>query len=217
MIKRRSYRSPRRRGQAEETRRRILAAARELFMERGYGATTIEAIAETAGVAPQTVYAGLASKRGIVFALLDDMALEADRSQLYNELAEAKDDPRRQLRAVIAFTDRFYARGIDLINIARSVSGAEPDLAAMWTEGEGRRHKALSDIVVGWARAGMLVPGVTAEEATDLVWAFIGPDMFRLLVVERSWSRRRFRSRIAAVIERQLFGELGGSPDQPGK
>ncbi len=205
-IKKRSYRSPRRRGQAEATRRGILAAARGLFVERGYGATTIEAIADSAGVAPQTVYARLASKRGILFALLDEMAAEADRPRLDRALAEAKDDPRRQLRACIAFTSRLYARGIGLIDIARTVSGVEPDLAVLWSEGEGRRHKALSDIVADWARAGVLRPGMAAREAADLIWAFIGPDAYRLLVVERGWSRRRFETRVAAMLEHTLFG-----------
>ena len=204
-VKRRAYRSPRRRGQAEETRRRILSSARALFVGSGYGATTIEAIARDAGVAPQTVYAGFASKRGMLFALLDQMAADADPAGLAAKLDAAADDPRRQLRARIAFTARFYAGGIDLIEIARTVSGVEPDLGAMWMEGEGRRHRALSAFVAEWHRGGVLRPEMTAREATDLLWALIGPDMFRLLVVEQGWSRRRFERWIAETAERALF------------
>ena len=178
-VKRRTYRSPRRRGQADETRRRILASARALFVGSGYGATTIEAIARDAGVAPQTVYAGFASKRGMFFALLDQMAADADQAGGGAKPDEAADDPRGQLRARIAFTARFYAGGIDLIEIARTVSGVEPDLGAMWSEGEGRRHRALSALVAKWHRDGALRPGMPAREATDLLWALIGPDMFR--------------------------------------
>ncbi len=205
-VKPRPYRSPRRRGHAEETRRRILAAARSLFVQRGYGATTIETIAENAGVAPQTVYAGFASKRGILFALLDQMAGEADLSQLDTTPAAGLEDARRQLRARVAFTSRFYAGGIDLIDIARTVSGVEPDLAAMWDEGEGRRHKALSALVAAWDRAGVLLPGITTREATDVLWALSGPDVFRLLVVERRWSRRRFETWLVATAGQALFG-----------
>ena len=204
-VKRRTYRSPRRRGQAEETRQRILASARALFVANGYGATTIGAIAKQAGVAEQTVYAGFASKRGMLFALLDQMAADADVAGLTAKLDAAADDPRRQLRARIAFTARFYAGGIDLIEIARTVSGVEPDLDAMWREGEGRRHKALSATVAAWQQAGALRPGMTAREATDLLWALIGPDMYRLLVVEQGWSRRRFETWIAETAARALF------------
>ena len=101
------------------------------------------------------------------------------------------------------------AGGIDLIEIARTVSGVEPDLGAMWREGEGRRHKALTAMVAEWEAAGALRPGVTARDAADLLWALSGPDMFRLLVVERRWSRRRFEAWIAETAERALFAAAG--------
>jgi AcrR family transcriptional regulator len=70
----RPYRSPRRREQAEETRRRLLTASRRLFVQQGYAGATIESIAAAAGVAVQTVYAAFGSKQGILLALLDEMA-----------------------------------------------------------------------------------------------------------------------------------------------
>lgn len=206
-VKRRSYRSERRRGQAEETRSRILAAARDLFLTRGYGATTIEALAGAAGVAAQTVYAAFASKRGILMALLDQMARDADPERLTAALAREAGNPRAQLRARIAFSTRFFAGGIDLIEIARTVSGAEPDLAAMWTEGEDRRYRAIATVVADWQRAGALKPGMTKRAAIDLFWALGGPDTFRLLVIERGWSRRHFETEVVAMLERALFRE----------
>ena len=89
--------------------------------------------------------------------------------------------------------------------IARTVSGVEPDLAAMWSEGEERRHKALSKLVAAWRRAGVPSRDVTTREATDLMWTLSGPDVFRLLVVERKWSRRRFGTRLVAMLERALL------------
>src|SRR5579875_63531 len=81
MVKR-VYRSEHRKLQAERTRQAILSAARRLFVTRGYRATTIEAIAEGAKVASQTVYAVFGSKRQMLMALLDRMAAEAEVSQL---------------------------------------------------------------------------------------------------------------------------------------
>ncbi len=204
----RPYRSPRRREQAEETRRRILAAARGLFVARGYGGATMEAIAEGAGVAVQTVYAAVGSKKGILLALLDAMAEDADFAGMRAAMAEAAGDPPRQLRARIAFTTRFFAAGGDVIEIARTVSGLEPDLRDMWTEGEGRRHKAVSALVAEWERAGALARDLSAAEASDLMWALSGPDVFRLLVIERGWSRERFQERVASLLEGALFGPL---------
>src|SRR6185437_3259679 len=124
--------------QAQRTRQAILTAARGLFIARGYGATTIEAIARKAAVSVQTVYAAFGSKRRMLIALLDRMAADADLPRLERELAVAAGDPRRQLRDLLAFTGRFYASGRDLIDLARTVSGVEPDLAVMWRTGETR-------------------------------------------------------------------------------
>lgn len=206
----RPYRSPRRREQAEETRRRILSAARRLFVARGYGGATMESIAEEGGVAVQTVYATLGSKKGILLALLDEMAADADRGGMEAAVAAAKGDPRRQLRERLAFTTRFYAAGADLIQIARTVSGVEPDLLDLWNEGEARRYRAADTLVTEWAAAGALAPGLGVREAVDLVWAFGGPDLFRLLVVERGWEQSRFEEYLAAFLEGQLFGPRPG-------
>ena len=67
----RRYDSTLRRQQAAQTRARILDAAEHLFANRGYGATTMEAIASEAGVATDTVYAAFRSKPGVLHALID--------------------------------------------------------------------------------------------------------------------------------------------------
>jgi TetR/AcrR family transcriptional regulator, regulator of autoinduction and epiphytic fitness len=205
-VKRR-YRSPKRRQQAEATRGRILASARALFLSRGYGKTTIRAIADGAGVAAQTVYAALGSKRGILMGLLDEMASDADVTRMQAAVEAASGDPQRQLRERIAFNVRFYAAGADLIETARTVSGAEPDLGAMWREGEARRHRATSALVAEWARARVLAPGLTARQAVDVMWALSGPDLFRLFVVERGWAGGRYEKWLRGTLERLLFAE----------
>jgi AcrR family transcriptional regulator len=203
-VKTRPYHSARRREQAQQTREKILRSARRLFVTRGYGASTLEALAQHAGTAVQTVYAVFGSKRGILFALLDQMAADADLPRLRGALEAASDDPRRQLRELIAFNGRFYRSGIDLIEIARTVSGVEPDLAQMWQEGESRRHRAQAALIEQWARAGWLATA-SVEQATDLLWALSGPDVFRLLTIERRWSRRRFETWLTTQLEGALL------------
>jgi AcrR family transcriptional regulator len=201
----RIYRSERRREQAAQTRRRILVSGRRLFGADGYGNTTIEAIADDASVSPQTIYAVFGSKRGILIALLDQMAADADLPRLQEALTTFTGNPRRQLAEQIAFNIRFYAGGRDLIEIARTVSGTEPDLAAMWREGERRRYEAQGKLMAVWRRAGALVDGLTQRKATDLLWALSGPDVFRLFVVERGWSRQQLQAWLIAELERMLF------------
>lgn len=201
----RTYRSPRRREQAEETRRRILSAARHLFVAEGYGRTTIDAIAAAAQVAAQTVYAAFGSKGAMLMALLEQLAADADLPRLQQALAANSGDPRRQLRAAVSFTGRMYAAGFDLIDLARTVSGVEPDLATMWQTGEERRYKANSQLVTAWARAGALKPGLSPAAATDLLWALSGPDIYRLLVKERGWSERSRVERLSHMLELMLL------------
>lgn len=205
MVKR-AYHSLRRRQQAQRTRQAILAAARRLFVARGYKATTIEAIAQGAGVAVQTVYAALGSKRRMLIALLDRMAADADLPQLERELAAAGGDTGRQLRELLAFSGRFYSSGRDLIDLARTVSGVEPDLAVMWRTGENRRYRAHAALISQWVRAGVLPAGAAARQAHDLLWALTGPDVFRLLVLERHWSHQQRVETIARLLEAVLFG-----------
>lgn len=202
---RRSYHSPRREEQARETRRRILASARALFVEGGYGGTTVEAIAGNAGVSVPTIYATFGSKGGMLLALLDEMAADADLAGMQERVAEATGDPRRQLRERIAFNVRFYGGGADLIDIARTVSGVEPDLAAMWQEGEARRDRATRALVAEWEEGGVLARGVSAAQAVDVMWALTGPDTFRLFVTRRGWSPDRYEAWLTGTLERLLF------------
>jgi TetR/AcrR family transcriptional regulator, regulator of autoinduction and epiphytic fitness len=205
----RSYRSPRRQEQAEETRRQILAGARALFTTQGYGGASMEAIARRAGVAVQTLYSSYGSKRAILFALLDQMAVEADPGGLDPGAGAGTGDALRQLQAQVAFTTRFYAHGSDLIELARTLSGVEPDLGEMWREGESRRHRRQSRIVGAWKRNGVLSAGLTALQATDLMWALSGPDLYRRLVIERGWSARTFERWLFETLAGALFGRGG--------
>ncbi|MDX6507980.1 MAG: hypothetical protein QOG06_2624, partial [Gaiellaceae bacterium] len=99
----RRYESPHRRAQAAETRRQILEAARGLFEEWGYTATTMAAIAAEAGVALKTVYLAFETKSGVLRALWQ-LFLRGDEGEApvgerawYREVLD-EPDPRRQLQ-----------------------------------------------------------------------------------------------------------------------
>src|SRR5215469_13318125 len=86
----RHYSSPLRLRQSADTRQRITTAALELFTEHGFGAT-ITAIAERAGVAPQTIYATFGTKGAILKALLAQMEYDADASGWRDRIAGEAD------------------------------------------------------------------------------------------------------------------------------
>src|SRR5947209_18400630 len=105
--KKRPYRSHVRQRQAEETRRCILAAARELFESRGYAATTMEAIAEVAEVSPKTIAAVFGSKHALLAEVINPEAFSTSVKLLIEELRATKDPPR-QLSLVAQITRRAY-------------------------------------------------------------------------------------------------------------
>jgi AcrR family transcriptional regulator len=136
----------RRERMAQQTRREILIAARRLFTERGYAATSINDIAEEADVAVQTIYARLGSKRGMLLALIDVIDQEAGVQQLVEQVQSAS-TPSKTLRAGVRLTRVFQERCGDIIGALFSAAGAEPELADAVAEGQ-RRHREGARITI---------------------------------------------------------------------
>jgi AcrR family transcriptional regulator len=136
----------RRERMAQQTRGDILRAARRLFAERGYVATSINDIAEEAGVAIQTIYASLGSKGGMLLALIDLIDEEARVGPLAEDVTSAT-TPLATLRASVRLTRSFQERCGDIIDALFSAAGAEPELADAVAEGQ-RRHRQGARITI---------------------------------------------------------------------
>lgn len=132
---------------AQQTRRDILVAARRLFAERGYAATSINDIAAEADVAVQTIYARLGSKHGMLVALIDLIDEEAGVEQLAG-LVRSASTPQEALRAGIRLTRAFQERCGDIIEALFTAAGVEPELADAVTEGQ-RRHREGARYTIG--------------------------------------------------------------------
>lgn len=203
-VKRR-YESASRRRQAAETRARLAAGARRLFAERGYAATSIEAIAAEAGVSARTFYVAYGSKRNVLFALLARMAPSGAASKLDAELAAAAGEPRRQLELTVDYILGIYTGGSDLLSAVRSAGATEPDLAAFAREGDRRRRTNEATLARAWAQHGLLRPGLSADDAADTFWALTSPELHHLLVDQRRWSRKRYRTWLVDTLAAQLL------------
>ena len=131
---------------AQQTRGDILRTARRLFAERGYAATSINDIAEQAGVAIQTIYARLGSKRGMLLALIDLIDEEAGVGPLAETVTTAT-RPLTALRAGVRLTRSFQQRCGDIIDALFTAAGAEPELADAVAEGQ-RRHREGARITI---------------------------------------------------------------------
>jgi len=201
----RRYVSPRRRQQADETRRRIVLAARDLIGRNGYDATPIAAIAAKAGVATQTVYAVFGSKQGILKALIDRAIFGLDYERLVAE-AFGHDDPADRLRFAAKIACEIYRAEQAELEFLRSAGVAAPELTAIDPEREGQRFDAQGAMIDSLVAAHALRPGLDAPAAHDILWALTARDLYRTLVAERKWLPARYQDWLGDILVRELLG-----------
>ena len=202
-----SYDSPVRRRQAKQTRLRITTGARELFVEHGFAGTTITAIAERAGVAPQTVYATFGSKAAVLHALLTGME-EAAGAAAWRDTIAKETDPARLLQAFAHWTASMLGTSKDLIAAARGAT-SDPALLDLAAEGDAHRRKALESLVARIARADALRHGLSRADAVDRAWLLTGVEPFLSAVGVCGWSERTYAEWLAELLRQQLLDAPG--------
>jgi AcrR family transcriptional regulator len=201
---RRTYHSPARQRQAEQTRRNILDAARSLFAQRGYAGTTLEAIAAAAGLSPKTVVAGFGSKRGILAEVLDPTSLGSRHGEVLERLRAAP-DPRARLALVARLTRDVYREGVTEFELLRGAGGVAPELAGPAAAVERRRRQQQVGLVGLLRQQGALRADRTDEEITDELWALTSFDLYRLLVLQSGWAPERYEAWLSEVLVERLL------------
>ena len=188
----------------------MVEAARGLFLERGYGATTVEAISERADVPTATVYRLFSSKVGILKALLDitivgddaDVPLAA-RPEV-RALLEAA-DPREQLAGLVAVASGVNQKVAPLYRILVSAAGNDPGAGALLDELTAQRQRGQHGIARSLARRGALRSDVRERDAADVIHALASPELFRLLVLDRGWAIERYERWLTDALAEQLL------------
>lgn len=208
-VKRRTYRSERRREQAEETRTRVLDAAAALFRERGYEGASIAAIAAAAGVSEETVYARFRNKRTLLGDLVQRAVRGADpRPVTQQERARAlasAGDQREQLRLFAADIALRLERAAPLVAVVSGAARTDPELAALLERLHAERRRNLRVLVDALAANGPLRLGRT--QALETVWALTSPELHQLLADTGGWTRARYRSWLQDSLGALLLGE----------
>ncbi len=188
----------------------VIDAARTLFFERGYGATTIEAISALSDVPPATVYRLFSSKRGILKALLDvsiagdDEAVPmADRPPVRSLLAAP--EPRDKVAGFVAIAVQVNSRTAAIYRILLSAAASDPDAAALLDELTRQRREGQGRLVRSLARAGALSTRVRERDAADIVHALMSPEVYRLFVVDGEWPPERYGKWLTETLVDQLL------------
>ena len=203
---RRSYHAPRRQQHAEATRQAILQAARKLFAHQGYQATTLQAIAQEAGVAVQTLYAVFGSKAAILSALVKSTGADEEIRALARA-AFAEPVPRDQLRLAARVIRSILERDADILELLWQAGGGDPDLAAAWRQSHRQQLARQGELLAVLAQKGALKPSLTLETATEIHWALSSPEVYRLLVRERGWTPQRYEDWLAESAMTLLLRE----------
>ena len=206
----RQYRSSRRQEQAKETRGRILAAGLKLFSKHGYAGATMEAIAEEAGVALLTVYATFGNKRSILADLIsvsvsgDDQPIPLLQRTGPQSVLEEK-DPFRQIHLFAVDITEILKRVAPVFEIMRMAAKTEPEIAEMLVNILGKRLRNLGVFVQTLAANTDLRDGLDVPGATETVWTIASPEVYRLLTVDRGWTKERFAQWLGDSLTRLLL------------
>jgi AcrR family transcriptional regulator len=216
----RPYESPRRRAQADATRRDILEAAQRRFESNGYAATTMAEIAKEADVALKTVYLAFQTKSGLLRTLWN-LLLRGDESdqpvaerRWYLDVLEEQ-DPERQLRLNAANSAAGKRRISAIIEVIRSAAAVDPDVAALWQRIQADYHANQRMIIERLHDRGHLNPALDIERATDILWTLNHPNNWQLLVVDRGWTPEQYEQWTGELACAQLLRPRQGQRDDP--
>ncbi|MDQ1532313.1 MAG: hypothetical protein QOF28_74 [Actinomycetota bacterium] len=194
---RRRYDSGLRRANARQNRAAILDAAHRRFLDAGYAATTMSAIAGDAGVSIETVYKAFANKAGLLKAVFDvavvgddDPVPMLERDEVKQNRAEP--DPRKQLRMYGEHYVKRAARAVPVQLVVRQAAAGDPAAAAVWEQLMTERLTGMTVFAADLHRNGHLRQDVSVEEARDVLWAFNSAELWELLVIRRGWTPERF-------------------------
>lgn len=193
----RPYDASGRRERARRTRRQVLAAATELFLERGYAATTMSDVAARAGVAVQTVYSAVGGKAALVKVLLDEAIVGddepvavADRPEILAVRAEP--DGRRKLEMFAAYVSRVQERVAPLVAVLEVAADGDSEAARVLQGLQLGRLQGMTEFAENLRDAGVLRDGRTVERAAAVLATHLDNANWRNLVLRHGFTREEF-------------------------
>jgi AcrR family transcriptional regulator len=207
----RRYESPLRRTQAAATRQAIIDAATRLFVERGFVATSVDAIAEAAGVSRATVFTSVGSKATLLKTAYD-VALVGDDEPVpmpqrpWAQGVRLATTPEALLEAYADLVLVLSGRIGPLTEAIRGAASADPEVRQVWEKIQEERRIGGGNIVRMLIERGGIREGLDPGQAADIVWLLTDPGLQVRLVGERGWPPAAYRDWIAATLRAQLLG-----------
>ncbi len=207
---RRTYDATRRVEAARHSRRTVLETAQRLFLDRGFAATTMSDIAAGAGVSTKNLYKVFGNKVGLAKAVFD-VAIAGDDEPVpmveRASLMKVRDepDPRRKLILYGEHLATVAPRHVPLQLVILDAAANDPDAAQVWDGLQAERLRGMTMFAKALAEEGHLRHGVSATEARDVLWTYNSAELYRLLVIERRWSVKRYGRWVASALTAALL------------
>jgi AcrR family transcriptional regulator len=207
------YDNTRRQAQVRATRLRIIEAAKALFIERGYPATTLEAIAAAADTSLPTLYRLFSSKPAMLKIVLDvsfggDDEPIAFRERPEVQKARAESDPVALIRAFARIVREFMERSSAIMYVLATAAQVDPDAGQLIQEIRRQRYAGQSGIVGALSALDALDPDLEFSAAVDMTYVSLSPDVHRILTVERGWTADQYEQWLIRSLGLLLRPEL---------
>ena len=203
---RRSYHSPLRADQAEQTRRKVLESARRLFVENGYSGTTVASVATDAGVSPETIYLSLGGKRGLLEGVMEITGPHdsAEDDEEWWAMVAGLTQATERLDKMVEYSCRILARTQPIHAIIRGASDSEPFAAEFGRRLIAERLANQTERIRRFI-AKDLRPGLSIDEAGQRYCVLTSPELFHLLIVEMAWTSEQHQRWVTQLMRMELL------------
>lgn len=187
---------------AEATRQAIIAAARDLFLARGYAGTTVDDIAATARVSPATVYAVSGGKKGLLNSTIEAATRAAGVQEAYATIT-AHPDGDGLLRWIVHETRSRFELWSGLMRVVTDAAPAEPAAAAALDRARASLRGGMTRTAARLDALGRL--RVDVDEAADVLWFHLSNSAYFTLTLDNGWSLDRAEEWLLESLRRALF------------
>lgn len=196
--------------QAEQAKKLIIDAAMGLFLENGYVATTMDDIAESAGVARRTIYNQFGSKAALLIAAINDRVVGAgERSQVSDQEAiREMEDPHQMIEAFIEVHVGVAERSLPLLKITFEAAAVDGEVAKEYERNEEYRYKAQQVLIDALHDKGFLRTDVSLSYMRRGFWLLAGPQVL-ITATQAGWDLETYAHWVKDTVTGLLI-----SPDR---
>jgi AcrR family transcriptional regulator len=201
----RRYDNSRREAGVRATRLRVVAVAKQMYVELGYPATTMEAIAQASGVAVPTLYRLFGTKRNLLKTVLDTSFVGDDEPVAFGDrlnvrAALAASEPQALIDAFAVICRETKDRAADIYQVLVSAALVDSEAAELLADIRSQAHTGRSRIVTALRSMDALDPALDSTTAQDMVYACLSFEVAHILTVERGWGPAEYEAWISRSL-----------------